>query len=1846
MKKTVLLLAAVLVMVSCNDRDKKAPAIDPAFTGYISGFTSGVISTHSSLTIQLVTDVPEQVREGTDGRELFTFKPSLKGSPVWKDSRTVEFRPSEAMAPGTRYECSFQLHRVLAVPAELRTFEFQFRTILQSVQVEFGGLNSLDDEDMKWQQLQGSVITADHADEQHVEEILTATQNGRVLRIDWIHGAEGIRHEFTIDSIIRTEKKEEVRVEWDGKSIRSTDRGEETVSIPALGDFQLMNTRVVQQPDQMISLHFSDPVNTSQDLRGLIYLESGEQVRLERLGNQVKVYPAERLEGLRNLVVTGGIRNTLDYKLVQTYREEIRFASMHPDVELVGDGIILPGSDGMILPFRAVNLSAVEVRVVRIFENNILQFFQANQYDGSNELRRVGRMILHKEIPLATDRPVDPGTWNLFSLDLSELIDAEPGAIYNVSITFDRSHSLLPCAAEEEETELEPFEPEQVTEQFNDPPSDNYYYGYGYYQDYNWRERDDPCTDSYYIYRKNRNEYSRNVLASDLGIIAKGGAGTDLQVAVASLLSSEPLSGVEVEIYNYQNQLMETGLTNQDGMTSISLEHKPFLLVARNGAQRGYLRLDDGSALSTSMFDVGGNSQSRGLKGYMYGERGVWRPGDSIYMTFVLEDRNRILPSAHPVIFELFTPENQLYLNRRSLRGINGVYDFRTATREDAPTGNWLAKVTVGGTSFTKTVRIETVKPNRLKIRLDFGAEVLKDGRVAGTLHAGWLHGGVARNLKADVEMNLRLAGTTFEGYEDYVFDDPVKSFETEEAMVFDGRLDENGDARFSQVMSVGDEAPGMLQAFFKTRVFENSGDFSVDRYPVPYSPYERYVGVKIPEGPGWNGALYSTEPNLIPIVTLDAEGNPVDVSNLVIEIFEVNWRWWWDRNASDDLASYVRNQGRHLIRRDRISTENGKALYELIFNENQWGRRLIRISDPRGGHSTGTTFYVDYKGYWDTRTQEGPGGAEMLTFTVDRKEVNVGEEIVVNLPHFSEGRALVSLETGSRMLQTFWVESPVEEPLRIAATPEMAPTVYIHVTLVQPHHTTVNDRPIRMYGIQPVRVVDPATRLNPVLEMPDVLEPEKEVRLKVSEENGKAMTYTVAVVDDGLLDLTRFATPQPWNHFYSKEALGIRTWDLYKYVLGAMKGEMAGLLSVGGDEFIDQEEVQDNNRFPPVVKYLGPFELKEGRTNDHEFVMPNYVGSVRTMVVASHQGAYGSTEKTTPVKKPLMVLATLPRVVSPAEQVTLPVTVFVMEPGIDRVSVEVKTNDLFTLEGSSSRQITFEQEGDQLVNFSLEVARRTGRGEVEVEVRSGSHRASHRIDLQVRMPNPRITRTTHQVVEPGSEWTSEYLPVGLEGTNNGVIEVSVIPPLNLEKRLKFLMNYPHGCVEQTTSAVFPQLYLNGFVEMESEQQNTIQENITAGIARLHTFQTSPGGLTYWPGSETTVSEWGTSYAGHFMIEAERMGYSLPPGFMREWTRFQTRMANSWERQTGQSWSVRGNELNQAYRLYTLALAKKPAMGAMNRMREIGELSLPARWALAGAYVLAGRDRVAEQMVAQLGTSVENYRELGHTYGSSVRDQAIILDVVHRMGDAVLARKLMEELAEKLGSGNWYSTQTTAFALSAIGNFVRGTADTGQAGFSVNLNGKRDRVSPDKPVTLFDLPFEGAEGGTVTLENTGGRTLFVSLQLDGIPLDQEVADEQDDLGMWVRYLSMDGTEIDPSSLEQGTDFLAEVQVRHPGIRADYEEMALTQMFPAGWEIRNLRLDGVEAAFERDRPEYRDIRDDRVYTYFDLKKGETKTFVVMLNATYRGRFFLPAVYCEAMYDREIHATRAGRWIQIY
>ncbi|MCB0397809.1 MAG: hypothetical protein KDD36_14250, partial [Flavobacteriales bacterium] len=903
------------------------------------------------------------------------------------------------------------------------------------------------------------------------------------------------------------------------------------------------------------------------------------------------------------------------------------------------------------------------------------------------------------------------------------------------------------------------------------------------------------------------------------------------------------------------------------------------------------------------------------------------------------------------------------------------------------------------------------------------------------------------------------------------------------------------------------------------------------------------------------------------------------------------------------------------------------------------WGRYFVRVVDLDGGHSTGKAVYIDWPGWAGRARNDGDGGAAMLSFTADKQEYQVGESVSLTIPSAKNGRALVTIESGSSVLDAKWLETvDGQTSYSFPVTKAMAPNVYIHVSLLQPHGQEGNDRPIRMYGVVPIKVVDPFSIIKPVISMPDVLRPEEDVTIAVSEASGHPMTYTIAIVDEGLLGLTRFKTPDPWSAFYAKEALNVKTWDIYDMVMGAYGGKLDKLLAVGGDEVNRPKGGKKAQRFKPMVRYLGPFYLKSGK-QDHRVHIPRYIGAVRTMVIAGDNGAYGAAEKSTPVRKPVMVLATLPRVIAPGEHVGMPVTVFAMEKNVKKVQVNIKTEGQLKLMGPASQSVSFSEVGDQTIHFDLKVLEATGTGKVTVTATSGSEKATYEVEMEVRPPNLPSTEVISQMIPAGQSWSPDFDAFGLAGTNRATIEVSSLPPLDLEKRIRYLIQYPHGCVEQTTSGAFPQLYLDALMELTPAAKQTIRQNINAAIQRLLNFQQPGGGMSYWPGN-SDYSEWGTTYAGHFMIEAAAKGYSVPTSFLTRWVKFQTNAALQWK------YDIHHSDLQQAYRLYTLALAKSPAMGAMNRLRESSNLSTAAKWRLAAAYALCGQIETAKKLTMNLPKDSSPYQELSYTYGSRERDLAMVLETLLLLKQDQEAFKLLQLLSKELSTNRWMSTQTLAYSLLAVGKYSQNvTSSTLDFSTTVN-NGKVILVKQTKPVhqQTFNPKMKDNK---VIVKNTSNGALYARICMQGIPPAGEETDGASDLTLFVNYKTLDGYAIDVSRLEQGTDFMAEVTITHTGVRGiDYDQMALSQLFPCGWEIINTRLDDNETLGRGiDQPTYQDIRDDRVYTYFNVGRSNKKTFRVLLNASYLGHYYLPAVQASAMYDETIYARKKGQWVDI-
>lgn len=1815
------------------------------FNPNVEAFTSGKVSRFSPVYLVLNHDIPEKERQ--DFSKRLRIRPGVEGEFQLENSRTIVFKPAKAFRRNTTYEFSADLSDWFDVKGKDKTFSFKFTTYPFAIAYTESESFGINEQNENAYDLDYSVYTVDREDAKDVESLVQFSEKADVR---WQHSPDGRKHRFSVVGLPagKTNERDFTLSVVPGKLDHPV-KQLKAWRIPSVNDFEVYDAVYKTDPEQYVEVTFTKKLDAVQDLRGLAFISGNVSESVNVDGNTLRLYPDPDLKkkGLFDVHLNKGIRSKDGHVLAESDVRQVEINTVLPDVRFIGKGVIIPQSAELNVPFQSVYLRGVVVRVIKILEKNVGQFLQEGQLDREYNLIRVGRIIARKTIFFDENGEQDFSRWRTYAVDLKKLINPKPGAIYRVELSFNKDLSVYPCDQISKKTKEQILaeDPIKFKEECSRFDEGGYYYYTGdmSWEDYNYTERENPCSDSYYF----RKVVGRNVLATNLGLMAMSGEAKTMTVLVHNLLTTAPEKGVTVTAYNFQRQALATRVTGDDGRADIPLESgRPYYLVASLGDQRSYLRVDAGSALSLSSFDVSGEVMQKGIKGFIYGDRGVWRPGDTLHLGFMLNDREKILPANHPVVMELYNPLGQLYLRKTQTQGQLGVYAFDMPTEPDAQTGAWNVSVQVGGASFSKRLRIESIKPNRLKIDLAVPEKVLLTGEpLDARLHVSWLQGAIARNLKYDIQGTFIATPTAFSGYKDYIFDNPTKVFNSEESKVISGRTDAAGNALVNARFEVGTSAPGMLLGNLVTRVYEESGDFSIDANRVLFSPYEQYVGVKTPASE--KERLDTGKKYLYELVSLDYTGKPVSGVPLDVTVYKVEWYWWWSSDLSN-LANYVSDSYNKPVRKYSLMTgPDGKVSLPVQFNKEEWGMYFILVKDRNGKHSTGVMSYFDWPDSEGRRNADGSSFATMLRFKTDKEVYAPGEKMIVSIPSTKGSRAVVSIENGIKVLSVSEYECTDKETvIKLDVTPDMQPNAYVYISLLQPHGMTKNDLPIRLYGVVPVTVTSPDSRLAPVIGAPEEIKPESSYQISVSEKSGQKMAYTLAIVDEGLLDLTRFRTPEPWKAFNAKEALGVSTWDLYNYVVGAFGGRIEQLFSIGGDDALNKGPKAIVNRFKPVIQFDGPYIVEKGKTRTHTYTMPNYNGRVRVMVVAGNGKAYGNAEKSVVVRKPVMLLGTLPRVIGTGEEMVVPATVFATEDGVGSVKVSVSSSANMEVIGNAEQTLDFDKKGDKQALFRIRVKGKPGVGKVTLTAVGKGEKSVYETDIEIRTVRLPETKVLPLTLEPGKSWKETLALSGAAGTNALSLELSTVEPLNLSGRLSYLLGYPHGCLEQLISKAFPQLYLKQFAAMSAEQEASSESAVKETIRRLRSYQTAEGAFAYWPG-QTSTNAWGAVYTAHFLLEAEAKGYLVPSEMKRSLLTNLRKIARDWK--ITHSPYLRSEELTQAYRLFVLALAKSPEVGAMNRMKENPELASMPRWILASSYALIGREDVATSLIEKTEDFSFAYNENDLTFGSDLRDKAFRLLTVSMQKNGSAATPLAREVSKDLASDNWFSTQSTAFGLVALAEYMKQFGKPEPMDVSYTCEGDTGSVKSEKGIWSKLLLDKAGTSASLQIKNNGKSTVFARLIMEGVPEQGEERAYSNGISIMVNYVDENGQVLDVSSLSQGTNFTAVVVVGNSS-PSGYNNLVLSEIFPAGWEILNTRYlnDGAADSISRASRgiSYQDIRDDRVYTYIDrLPAGSQIVVKVNLCAVYMGRFYLPPVVCEAMYDRQIRTNTEGKEVGV-
>ena len=1817
MRSLFLLLLVAVTYWGCDTAEPTAATEQP---DYLLAHTSGTIS--RTAPIQLTLDSTY----AADDLRL-EFSPPIPGE--WRlNGRQLRFTPTTPLTSGQAYTATLHLRT-------RPSYTFAFATPARRLQLEADGYYIPDPDAPARVQLTGRLLTNDGATPEELRDVLTATYRDTPLEVELAQESANV---FTYTATIPDRGTEPATavISYTGSGGFAGEAGVREVRVPPVGAFELLDVTALPHGEGILA-RFSEPLDPRQDLTGLLRLQPETGVTYAIDGNLVTLYPATTPRQEVTVIAEPRIRSRAGTPLAERSEWQLTLTGNEPGLRAVSNGTIMPHEGRRLFSFEARGLDRVYFELFRIEGERVVQFLQEHSLDATSaewQLRRVGNIVARDIVPLTS---LDPAAgnqqWKRYAIDLGEyLAEEQTAALYQVRIGYGLEFTEQECGTTLADYGLRPLAEQlaartDFTVGFARDNSLLTDYS-GIYDYYDWEARDDPCSPAYY----HRERFLlQNVLSSNLGLIAKRNPDRSTLVFTTNLITALPQGGASVTAYSYAGTEVYTGTTDDEGRLRFTTEEEPAFVIAQLKQERAYLRLQQEDALPLGRFAVAGSEAPAGIRGAFFAERGVWRPGDTVFLHFVLEDRAGVLPADYPINFTLTDAQGRVVSQRNGVRAAgHGLYPLTVTTGAEDVTGNWTARVEAAGQTYTRRLMIESVKPNRLAISLE------EAGGGSLRLASEWLYGAPASGLRATVSATVQQRNVDFAGLTDYVYQDPARALPpvVDELQLFDGMLSAEGTARIDKP-AVGDQLPGPLQLRLATRVYEPGGNFSMDNTTVPYDPYGTYVGLQLPRDEWENKSLPVDGTREVQLVTVNSTGEAVANRNLTVGVYRVDWRYWW-QDGNDNVARFASSAHTESIASYPVTTD-GRGRASLALGVDDWGRYLLRVCDT-GGHCTGDYFYGgNGQGNNDDRQ-----AAAILRLQADRSTVRLGERVTVDVPSSAGGQLLVSLETGAGSVEQFWVPTAVgQTQVSFTTTERMVPTVYANVTYLQPYAQTTNDRPVRLYGVVPVTVEQEETRLQPQIETADAWSPGETVAVTVSEAEGRDMTYVLAVVDEGLLGLTRFATPDLHEAFFSKEALGVTTYDLYDHVASSLGGTFGQALAVGGDEGVVAPEEESASRFPPVVRTLGPYTLRGGRAT-HELNLPNYLGAVRVMLVAVGKRAYGSAEQRVSVAQPLMVLPTLPRVLGPEETVRMPVSVFATEPGISQVTVSVAERSGLLTTPTSATSLDFNSVGNQLTYLPLEVGPRTGTAEVTVTATSGRQRSSQEVAVAVRLPNPPVTRTSTTVVQPGATETVTYQPFGLAAEQRVTAELSGLPAMNLVRHRDYLLSYPYGCAEQTISAAFAQLYVDQLLPLTAGEEQRRGDHIVAGLTALRRFTTSAGALALWPG-DRQANPWVTNYGLHFLIAAEREGYGVPYPLKQGLLQFEQSAAARWTETGGAYYaSFEQRALDQAYRLYVLALAGSAELGAMNRLRGLRErLPLAARYQLAAAYGLAGRPEAGRELLRSAGEeAVRDYRELGYTFGSELRDMAIVLDAQLALGDTTAAARQALRLAEQVGSRQWLSTQEAAFTFVALGK-LGGSADRPVRAALTLPSGTATDVGVVTGVYAVELPTLGT---SYTVRNTGNQPLYLTTNVTGVPRAGEELASSERLRLSVDYRDLNGQPLAVDALRSGTEFVASYTITNPGSTGQaYRQLALRTLLPSGWEVTNTRMSGQEQ--RQDVYDYQDLRDDRVHTFFDLPVGAARTFTFRLTATYPGRYYLPTQVSEAMYDASIRAATKGRWIEV-
>lgn len=1507
------------------------------------------------------------------------------------------------------------------------------------------------------------------------------------------------------------------------------------------------------------------------------------------------------------LVVKSGLPGLYGGILENEYEENISFSDMDGNLrfaERKGQYLVRGGLEN--IKIEGINVADADVEVFEVFKNNMTFFFANNysydryrydddyNYDDTQDFTvdDYGKSLYKEKIHFNAE---DKNTIQSATINMKKALNQRFKGIYVVKITSDKDYWM----------------------------------------------RD-----------------AKIISISDIGIIVKR-SGTDMYVFTNSLATTNPLANANVTVISKSNQTLATATTDASGVAHFSDIDKSEgdfdarLIVVEQGDDFNFLDLRT-MDIETSRFDVGGKLVESGFYDtYLYAERNIYRPGETAHLSGIIRNVNMGVVKDIPIVVKIISPTGRIFNTYQKTLNEQGSFEVEVELPDFAQTGTYIAEVYTGNDKLMASYKfhVEEFMPDKLRVNLETPKkEFFPADTVTVNVKSEYFFGAPAAGNKFETDVRLTHAPFRSKLFPKHDFSKSSTQNTNIENSMSEGELDTQGNGEATYAIPSEIAAGGYLEGTAFVSVFDGTGRTVNKVTDFQVYPKKEFIGIQR------KGYYYGINQlitwSLAAVNYKDKSVNKTALAKLI----RYEWQTILTKNESNGKYAYKSVKKEIEVFSKQISINGSK---DFSFEVDRSGEYQLRIAsntqEQEDKDGFGDYVYEDFYAYgWSSTNASSfevskEGQIEMVA---DKASYQPGETAKILLSTPFTGKMLICVERDN-VMKYFYVKAEKNATeISIPIEGDYLPNIYISATLFKSYtfeNQSASASPFLVgHGFLPIMVEKPSNKIPVVISAPEKIKPNTTQTINIKTIPNAFVT--VAAVDEGVLQVKNFHTPEPYSYMYSKRQLAVTSYDMYEWILPELKEIKSSVAGSDDYESARKQNPIKSKRFKLMSFWSGIQKADSKGDLQIKVNVPQYNGEVRIMAVAYQDAKFGSSDKAMKVSDDVVIMPSVPRELTLGDSLTIPVSVMNTSEKKGGVSVSLSVEGPLKLVSNGAQSLTLDSKGSGNVSFTVTSREDVGVGKMIFKT-SGLGVTGEEIEIAIRPASASMTEGDGGEIKAGENVSLNVPTDFVAGTQTTTLTVSTFPATKFAKNLKYLIGYPHGCIEQTTSKLFPQLYYNELAQVCAPEMYKKGTNpnyfVREGISKLFDMMNYEGKFSYWQGGND-YTWWGSCYATHFLVEAKKAGFEVNEVNLSAALDNLAKEANSKATESYITYNEKGRQTVQIapkeaiYAIYVLALAGKSDASLMNYYRARTDLlSGDSKYLLAGAYALAKNWNAYNELLPKSFTPERTDRNVDN-FDSEIRANALMLNVLMDVDPTNSQVPLITKyLAGRMK--DCYSTQDNAWAFLALGK-AAGKMANSKVKIDVFVNGKLYK-SLDKAHEV--IRSDDLNGKAISLKASGTGSTYFYWNTEGVKKTLQTQNSDKEIAIRRTYLTRKGAEINNYTFNQGDLIVCKIELK--GGQRSAERLVISDLVPSGFEIENPRLtpsadlSWVASAANKFTPEYMDVRDDRVILFTNVQAKETKTYYYLIRVVNMGKFMLPAITAESMYEPEVRSTNGARTV---